>query len=80
MVFSTADLGMAALQAFNDFGGGQFTQYVPAILMLGAKHGVLASKAYLNEYRAVVTSPFKMSEFKALVEKLVSAEPVAAKG
>ncbi|MDX1964006.1 MAG: serine/threonine-protein kinase [Pirellulales bacterium] len=74
VIYSTSELGLRALEAFNAFGEGEHTRHIPAILMLGAKHGVLAERAVLNENRAVVSSPVKMGEFKTLVEKLVTQE------
>jgi serine/threonine protein kinase len=75
VVFSTSELGVRALQAFNEFGDTPKTQCFPTILMLGAKQANFAEHAKTAEHRAVLQSPIRMKEFKQLVEKVLAAEP-----
>jgi len=74
VLFSTANLGRVALEAFNRFGDGQAeSARVPAVLLLGAKHADLSGEARLSPHRAVVTSPFRMQELLAVLDKLMAA-------
>jgi serine/threonine-protein kinase len=71
VLFSTVDLGRAALEAFNKFGAHPATKEVPAILFLDEKHGELARGAALAEHRVTLSMPLKVRELRTTLLKLL---------
>ncbi|MGE0606580.1 MAG: protein kinase [Pirellulales bacterium] len=71
VVFSTLELGEAALEAFNAFGQSEETKNTPAVLLLGQDHTDWASRARVGDERLILTSPIKMREFRLSLYKLV---------
>jgi serine/threonine-protein kinase len=71
VVFSTSDLAEEALEAFNRFGDEPLTRDVPAILLLGPKHGVWEERANTAEHRMTLTTPIKLKELRAALDRLV---------
>ncbi len=76
VVFSTSDLGSVAVDSFNRFGDDELTKDVPAILLLGAKHQAWASRAKTSENRVTVSTPIKVRELRAVLDKLLPRELV----
>ena len=74
VIFSTGELGEAALEAFNLFGKNEITQPIPAILLLGENHHSWSKKAQLDDHRVVVAMPIKLKEFRDLLARLVPVE------
>jgi serine/threonine-protein kinase len=70
-VFSTVELGEAALEAFNQFGQGERTREIPAILLLGEKHRPWAKRGKLAAHRLAATMPLKMRQLRLAVGRLV---------
>ena len=71
VLFSTSNLGEQALDAFNRFGQHASTARVPAVLLLGSKHGEWAAKAKVSPLHAVVNSPFTVQELRGLIERVL---------
>jgi serine/threonine-protein kinase len=71
VIFSTGELGEAALDAFNRFGQNESTQQIPAVLLLGEQHRAWKKKAQLGEHRVAVSMPIKLKEFRELLTRLV---------
>ena len=72
-LFSTADLGEQALDAFNEMAAHADTARVPAILLLGSRHGQWAARARLSARHAALVSPFKLQDLLDLLTKLLAA-------
>jgi DNA-binding NtrC family response regulator len=75
-IFSTGELGRAALDAFNQFAHDDATKNLPALLLLGAGHAGLAKKAEVASHRAVLKMPIKLKKLREKLEEL--APPTAA--
>jgi serine/threonine-protein kinase len=71
VVFSTSDLEEEALESFNRFGEDPLTREIPAILLLGPKHGSWAERANVADHRVTLTTPIKIKELRATLDRLV---------
>jgi serine/threonine-protein kinase len=71
VIFSTGELGVAALEAFNRFGEGQHTARIPAVLLLDEHHLDWKAKAKLNKHRVVISMPIKLRALREVLSKLV---------
>lgn len=82
VVFGTAELGRAALDAFDQFAENYKTKNTPAILLIDQKYKPVAQKAKLAPHRVVVFMPLKFKEFRASLKALLAAvpQPAAATG
>lgn len=80
VVFSTGNLGEAALDAFNSFGDGDDTSHVPAVLLLGERQQDWKSRANLGEGRIAVAMPIKLRQFRTLLAELVPPASKSAEG
>ncbi len=56
VLFSTSDLGEAALSAFNRLGEEGATKRVPAVLLLGEHHQALKEKAKVSQHRVTMSA------------------------
>ncbi len=72
VLFSTSQLGEAALTAFNEFGLHGITAKVPAILLLGAKQNDWITLAKLGLHRVSITSPIKVPQLLRTLEQLMT--------
>jgi serine/threonine-protein kinase len=71
VLFSTSDLGEAAINAFNRLGEEPATQSIPAVLLLGEQHQALKAKAKVDKHRVVICSPIKLRELREVLAKLL---------
>jgi serine/threonine-protein kinase len=71
VIFSTGDLGQAALDAFNELADHDETRKLPAVLLLGEKHTAWASRARVDSRRRVITMPLKLKELRSAITQLV---------
>ena len=71
VIFSTGELGAAALEAFNRFGEGPSTGRIPAVLLLGENHADWKAKAKLGGHRVAITMPIKLRQIRELLARLV---------
>lgn len=78
VLFSCADLGADALNAFNFFATNEETHRFPAILFVADNQQALAKQAKLAEHRAVLPLPVKMRDLRALLQKLLEQSPSKA--
>lgn len=79
VLFSTGNLGESALEAYNHFVGEPITARMPAILLLGSKHGAWAARAKTSLLHAVVSSPFTVQELRDLLERVLHNAETAEK-
>jgi serine/threonine-protein kinase len=79
VVFSTSELGHAALEAYNQFGEDALTRSVPAILLLGPKHRSWESRAAVADHRITLSTPVKLKELRLALDRLVPQELAPAK-
>ncbi|HEY1783887.1 MAG TPA: protein kinase, partial [Pirellulales bacterium] len=71
VLFSTSDLGEAAVNAFNRLGEDAATQAIPAVLLLGEQHHSLKAKAKVGKHRVAISSPIKLRELREVLAKLL---------
>ena len=80
VMFSTSNLGQSALDAYNRFVEDGTTSKIPAVLLLGSKHGPWAANAKTSPIHAVLSSPFTLQDLRTLLNKVLgSTEASAAK-
>ena len=63
-LFSTSELGDAAVEAFNEWGAHEQTRDVPAILLVDNRQSDIIKTARLSEHRVLLSLPFKMRELR----------------
>jgi serine/threonine-protein kinase len=80
VIFSTGDLGHAAVDAFNDLADRDETRDVPAVLLLGEKHIDWIAQARTAGHRRVITMPLKLKELRSTITQLVPPLPVDPAG
>jgi CheY-like chemotaxis protein len=71
VIFSTGELGDAALKAFNQFGEMPHTAEIPALLLLGEHHAAWQKDARLADHRVAISMPIKLRQFREVLAKLV---------
>lgn len=74
VIFSTGELGQAALDAFNSFADEEHTAAIPAVLLLDEHQQSWKSKAKLSPNRVLVAMPIKLRNFRQVLAKLVPVE------
>jgi eukaryotic-like serine/threonine-protein kinase len=74
VIFSTGELGEAALDAFNRFGATEHTARIPAVLLLGEHHQAWKPKAKVTDRRVLVAMPIKLRQFREVLARLVPPE------
>jgi serine/threonine-protein kinase len=79
IIFSTSELGLGALEAFNRFAEAEHTADVPAVLLLGEDQKSGKKKAKLSERRVLVEMPIKLRQFREVLAKLVPAKKAEGK-
>lgn len=73
VVFSTRELGDAALKGFNLFGELKKTRRIPAILLLDEDHPEWRQQAKVTQNHDVVQMPVRLSQLQTHIEKLLDA-------
>ncbi|MGB6044609.1 MAG: serine/threonine-protein kinase [Pirellulales bacterium] len=71
VVFSTQDLGEAAVNAYQRFICAGGTSEIPAVLLLGEKHTEWSQRSDGAEHHVVVPMPITLGEFRELLDRLV---------
>jgi eukaryotic-like serine/threonine-protein kinase len=64
VLISAAELGEAAVDAFNEWGATEMTREVPAVLLVEKSQAHLTKAAQLAHHRVVLSLPFKMRELR----------------
>ena len=73
VIFGTAELGVAALNAFNQFATGDMTSSIPAILLVDQRQkGQVEKQAQLSDQRLIITMPLKFKQIRAALRDLIS--------
>jgi len=70
-LFSTSELGEAAVEAFNEWGAHEQTRDMPAILMVDNRQAEIVKAARLSEHRVLLSLPFKLRELRVALLKLL---------
>jgi serine/threonine-protein kinase len=69
VLFTTSNVGRAALDTFNRFGQEPITRELPAVLLLDEHHAGWNDEAQTSDHRVAVKMPIKQRELRgALVE------------
>jgi serine/threonine protein kinase len=78
VLFSCADMGVDALNAFNFFATHDDTKNIPAILLVTENQQSLEKQAKLGPRRTVMTLPVKIRELRQTLLELMDAERPSA--
>lgn len=70
-IFSAQDLGMRAVEAFNQLGEGQTTSDIPAVLLVDKREKELAEAAKPGEHRLLLPMPLKIKSLREALIKLL---------
>jgi hypothetical protein len=76
LLFSSGDIGRAALDGFNRFGQETAMRDIPAVLLLDEAHAAWAPEANTAEHRAVLTMPVKQREVRQAIQSVLSRQAV----
>jgi serine/threonine-protein kinase len=71
VIFSTTELGQAAVDAFNQFGSNERTRLVPAVLFVAEHNRQLADQAHAAAHRVLIPMPLKVRQLRAILLKLL---------
>lgn len=77
VIFSTGELGDAALTAYNRFATTPATAQVPAVLLLGEQQKSWRGEATIDERHVVISMPIKLGEFRDLMSRLLPPKEAA---
>lgn len=80
VLFSAQQIGIPALDMFNQLGQDKRTESVPAILLLNETQHELTSKANTAKHRIVLAMPLTMKQLRTNIEQLLAAPVKAAHG
>lgn len=73
VVFGTGELGVQALEAFNQFAEDDNSKDVPAVLLVDQKQTKQAAgQAALADHRVIVSMPLKFRELRTAVHRLIA--------
>ncbi len=72
-VFSTQDLGVAAVDAFNQLGQTDSTQDIPAILLIDRRWSKLVESAQLDSHRVLMAMPLHVKRLCQKLKELIAA-------
>ncbi|QDS93203.1 Serine/threonine-protein kinase PrkC [Roseimaritima multifibrata] len=75
VVFSAAELGRSALDAFNRFGADEHTADVASILLVDRRQTSLIQDAHTAPHRRMLPLPLKVRELRAGLAKLLAKTP-----
>ncbi|NLF69185.1 MAG: protein kinase [Candidatus Anammoximicrobium sp.] len=70
-VFSSQDLGMRAVEAFNQLGAGQTTSDIPAVLLVDKREKELTAAAKPDDHRLLLPMPLKIKSLREALIKLL---------
>ena len=72
VIFSAAELGMLALEAFNQFGSDEHTCDLPAILLVDRRQVKIIAEARKGPRRQLLALPLKVRELRAGLMKVLA--------
>ena len=78
-LFSTGEIGSAALDVFNAFGENERTKDVPAVLLLGDRHGDWKAQAKTAPHRLALTMPVTVRQLRQALVAAQQAKKAAEK-
>lgn len=76
VLFSTGEVGRAALEGFNRFGEETGTRDIPAVLLLDESHKAWSNEANLCDHRAVLAMPVKQRQLRQAIQSVLSRQAV----
>ncbi len=74
VLFSTPELGAAALEAFNEFGSNAHTAHIPAILLVDRKQQFVIRSAQLGPKRMMLAMPLKVRDLRVALLRLLGSK------
>ena len=80
VIFCASDLGVQALEAFNQFGKNELTQRIPAILFVDQNQQALVEQAKVARHRVILSMPIRLRQLRSILLKLFKAKEKAESG
>ncbi len=71
VLFSSPEIGEAALEAFNQLGADSLTSSVPSVLILDERQRSWEAKALTGKHRVVLITPLTMKKLRTVLAELV---------
>ncbi|MEM7560259.1 MAG: protein kinase [Planctomycetota bacterium] len=78
VLFSAPELGVSALEAFNQFGTEAHTADIPALLLVDRKQQFIIRNADTGPKRKMLAMPLKVRELRAALIRLLADDSVQA--
>jgi serine/threonine-protein kinase len=75
VVFGAAELGTAAVEAFNELGRHEHTADLPAILLVDRRQSHVISQAETSASRRLLPLPLKVRDLRTALAKLLAGKP-----
>lgn len=72
VVFSAAELGGLALEAFNQFATDEHTSQIPSILLVDRRQSLIIKKARRGPNRKLLALPLKVRQLRAALKESLS--------
>lgn len=77
VIFCASDLGVKALEAFNQFGENELTKQIPAILFVDQNQQSLVEHADVSRHRVILSMPIRLRQLRSILLKLFKAKEKA---
>ncbi|MEM6688955.1 MAG: serine/threonine-protein kinase [Planctomycetota bacterium] len=75
IIFSAAELGNLAVEAYNLFAGQEHTEAIPSILMADRRQSRIIASARRGPNRKLLPLPLKVRDLRATLKQLLSGSP-----
>ncbi len=80
VMFCASDLGVQALEAFNQFGANERTRDIPAILFVDQNQQSLVERAEVARHRVILSMPIRLRQLRSMLLKLFKAKEKSESG
>ncbi len=80
VIFCASDLGVRALEAFNQFGANEVTRDIPAILFVDQNQQALVEQAEVARHRVILSMPIRLRQLRSMLLKLFKAKEKSQSG
>lgn len=80
VIFCASDLGVRALEAFNQFGANELTRDIPAILFVDQNQQALVEQAEVARHRVILSMPIRLRQLRSMLLKLFKAKEKSQSG
>ena len=75
MLFNAQDIGLSALESFNQLGEDKKTHFVRALLLLDEPQHGWAKDARIADHRKILAMPITMKQLRTALAELMGGQP-----